>query len=47
MAMRGLRRDIASILALKLIALAVLYFAFFAHTPQTTAADVASHMMSD
>ncbi|HEX2593388.1 MAG TPA: hypothetical protein VHL34_17940 [Rhizomicrobium sp.] len=45
--MRGLRRDIAGVLALKLIALAVLYFVFFAHAPKTTAGDVASHVMSD
>jgi hypothetical protein len=43
-AMHGMSREIAGVLVLKLTALAVLYFAFFAHAPAETPQTVATHM---
>ena len=37
--------EIAGVLALKLVGLAVLYSAFFAHPLATTSAKVAAHML--
>jgi hypothetical protein len=45
--MHGIRREIAGVLVLKLMALAVLYFVFFADRPATPPAAVAAHVMSD
>jgi hypothetical protein len=45
--MRGIGREIAGVLALKIAALAILYFAFFAHAPATTPLSVSSHVMGE
>jgi hypothetical protein len=45
--MRGIGREIAGVFALKLTALAILYFAFFAHAPAATPMSVSSHVMGE
>jgi hypothetical protein len=43
--MRSLGFEIAGVLALKLVGLAVLYLAFFAHPLATASANVVAHVL--